>query len=276
MATQASLTKLGRKTLTGVLITLVIIGACINLTTFLVFLGLLFILGLWEATAALAAQKNKRFRFVYYLYLLLAGTIVCLCNLARSFAVWYCFILCLTICLIDAVANLWGSFWVHTLRRPTAHFAPTWSPNKTWAGAWAGLLTGTLGFPLIIWVSHLIWQPVLTNNDVFTVSQPLLHPGAYAWGFTIAWLAEMGDLIFSWCKRHLELKDFSLTVSGHTFCLLGSHGGVLDRLDSWSLPSLLVFPWLALTKMQPQFNDFAVFLPLITMTWIASYRSRSH
>ena len=43
-------------------------------------------------------------------------------------------------------------------------------------------------------------------------------------GTAIAVVAEVGDLFASRIKRELEIKDFSR--------LLGSHGGLLDRLDS--------------------------------------------
>ena len=40
----------------------------------------------------------------------------------------------------------------------------------------------------------------------------------------------IGDIFFSYIKRSLNIKDFSP--------LLGSHGGVLDRLDSIFLISI--------------------------------------
>jgi phosphatidate cytidylyltransferase len=41
-----------------------------------------------------------------------------------------------------------------------------------------------------------------------------------------------GDIYFSYIKRKLNLKDFSNT--------LGSHGGILDRLDSMFLITIII------------------------------------
>ena len=47
----------------------------------------------------------------------------------------------------------------------------------------------------------------------------------------ISILLFVGDIFFSYIKRSLNIKDFSP--------LLGSHGGVLDRLDSIFLVSII-------------------------------------
>jgi phosphatidate cytidylyltransferase len=41
-----------------------------------------------------------------------------------------------------------------------------------------------------------------------------------------------GDIYFSYIKRKLNLKDFSNT--------LGNHGGILDRLDSMFLITIII------------------------------------
>lgn len=45
-----------------------------------------------------------------------------------------------------------------------------------------------------------------------------------------------GDLIFSYIKRSYKIKDFSN--------LLGSHGGILDRIDSFSTVFFVYFIYL--------------------------------
>lgn len=87
--------------------------------------------------------------------------------------------------------------------------APAISPNKTWAGALGGFIFGTLGGVFVF---------------SFLYSQSEIHPVTV---FTIAIfvvLAQLGDLLESWVKRCLGVKD-----SGN---LIPGHGGLLDRLDS--------------------------------------------
>ena len=81
------------------------------------------------------------------------------------------------------------------------------SPNKTWSGT----------------ISSFILTSILLINLDFI----------YIHAFFIAILFYFGDLYFSFIKRKLLLKDFSN--------FLGSHGGILDRLDSITLTSIFVF-----------------------------------
>lgn len=83
--------------------------------------------------------------------------------------------------------------------------APAISPGKTISGAIGGLLSALL-------IPHLVSHFIPINL------WPLL-PLAL-----IAILAQAGDLLESWIKRRLDVKDSS--------GLLPGHGGLLDRLDS--------------------------------------------
>lgn len=82
---------------------------------------------------------------------------------------------------------------------------PSISPGKTISGAIGGFLCALL-------VPHLVARFIPINL------WPLL-PLAF-----IAVLAQAGDLLESWIKRRLDVKDSS--------GLLPGHGGLLDRLDS--------------------------------------------
>ncbi len=85
--------------------------------------------------------------------------------------------------------------------------APVVSPNKTWAGAFGGLIAAILAAQLLrIWFMSFI-GPV---NALF-------------FGITIAFVAIMGDLAESLIKREAGVKD-----SGR---LVGGYGGVLDMID---------------------------------------------
>ena len=82
--------------------------------------------------------------------------------------------------------------------------APTYSPNKTWAGLIGGvLLTAAVSYAL-----HFYWG---LPGYLVLLSLPL------------AVLAQMGDLFESWLKRKAGTKDSGTIFPGH--------GGVMDRLD---------------------------------------------
>lgn len=102
---------------------------------------------------------------------------------------------------------------------------PKISPNKTWAGAFSGLLTSVPACLLVgvFWGTaawyHWLWIPALLNIG-----------------------SQVGDFFESGLKRHLEVKDSGTILPGH--------GGVLDRIDSL----LLVLPvYMAIRTVMPLF-----------------------
>ena len=101
---------------------------------------------------------------------------------------------------------------------------PKISPNKTYAGAIIGLIGGAGGAMIVYALFEVAPLPI---NAVIRFST--LLPETYILfyclvGTAIAVVSEIGDLFASRIKRELGIKDFS-----HA---LGSHGGLLDRLDS--------------------------------------------
>jgi phosphatidate cytidylyltransferase len=83
--------------------------------------------------------------------------------------------------------------------------APTWSPNKTWAG-FAGGLAGAIGIGVAAGFAGSV-------SLAFTV--PL--------SAVLGLAAQAGDLAESAAKRHFLVKDTGRLIPGH--------GGILDRLD---------------------------------------------
>lgn len=115
----------------------------------------------------------------------------------------------------DSFAQLWGRL---IGRR---RLWPQISPNKTLEGAIGGLLSGTL-------ICYFLPFP-LPNPD------PLYRIGA---AITVGIAGQLGDLVMSYLKRELDVKDF-----GH---LLPQHGGVLDRFDSLILAAPIFYLYLSL------------------------------
>ena len=84
---------------------------------------------------------------------------------------------------------------------------PKISPNKTWSGTLSSLL---ISFCLMYF---------LFNFSIFI-------------SFLSSILFFLGDIYFSFIKRKNNIKDFSNIIPGH--------GGLLDRIDSFLFPIILV------------------------------------
>ncbi len=84
--------------------------------------------------------------------------------------------------------------------------APRISPGKTWSGSLGGLLASV--------AAGLIFAGLLSSGAVGQTALIAAILGV---------VAQAGDLLESYVKRHLQVKD-----SGH---LIPGHGGLFDRLD---------------------------------------------
>lgn len=99
------------------------------------------------------------------------------------------------------------------------HFlAATLSPNKTWQGAFGGV------------VVSVILALVIGNYWQLASSASLL-----LLGITLAIAGIIGDLCLSYAKRKLSIKDFSQLIPGH--------GGILDRVDSLIFTTPVMVLW---------------------------------
>jgi phosphatidate cytidylyltransferase len=135
----------------------------------------------------------------------------------------------------DVFAYLFGSkFGKHKL-------APHISPKKSWEGAIAGSILGTLvaatfalGYGTFfspdtaigLFVNPGGEQTLLDNFSSLGVNKSLWIQGLVIVPITLVAtiLAQMGDLVASRLKRTYNLKDFGTILPGH--------GGLLDRFDS--------------------------------------------
>ena len=87
---------------------------------------------------------------------------------------------------------------------------PKISPNKTWEGTIGGFF-GSVATALLIGQNFLSLEIALSLIA----------------GIAIGFLAFFGDLLVSWYKRKLGVKDMGKLIPGH--------GGLLDRIDSHML-----------------------------------------
>ena len=86
---------------------------------------------------------------------------------------------------------------------------PSISPKKSWEGAIAGLIGGSI-------VSIIIYSNLVGDFSLKLVLVTLI----------LSAIGQIGDLIYSKIKRENNIKDFSNLMPGH--------GGILDRVDSIS------------------------------------------
>ncbi len=109
-------------------------------------------------------------------------------------------ITCIAVWVCDTSAYFVGK------RFGRRRMSPLLSPRKSWEGALAGVLMGTVAASLV--------APALSLPAV----------SALALGTAASVVGQVGDLFESSLKRELEVKDFGGILPGH--------GGVLDRFDS--------------------------------------------
>src|SRR5262249_5413246 len=100
------------------------------------------------------------------------------------------------------------------------------SPNKTWAGAVAGLLAGALA------------TAVLAQLVGVVAVWPFVGAGAL-----LSFLTQCGDLAESVLKRTFGVKDASDLIPGH--------GGALDRLDVLIFATLGLAAYVEQSGMSP-------------------------
>ena len=83
------------------------------------------------------------------------------------------------------------------------------SPNKSWEGAIAGLIGGSI-------VAIIVYTNLIGEFSIKLVFVTMI----------LSMVGQLGDLVYSKIKRENDIKDFSNLMPGH--------GGILDRIDSLS------------------------------------------
>ncbi|MCV2526104.1 MAG: phosphatidate cytidylyltransferase [Candidatus Lightella neohaematopini] len=120
--------------------------------------------------------------------------------------------LIIIISCIDSVSFIYGSYFGYK------KIMPTISPNKTWEGFIVGLL-------LSIVISFILINIMFNHSKLLLVISSIISLS----------LSIIGDLTESMFKRLANLKDSGSILPGH--------GGILDRIDSFSI-SIPIFTFL--------------------------------
>lgn len=163
----------------------------------------------WALIAPWSLRRQWRWRRVWFLAL----------GMLLLFTAWYATVLLFAnnvyallaafsvVWVSDSVAYFTGKTWGQN------RIAPQLSPGKTWEGVLGGM-------------SAVLLLAYVVAPLFFSVPSPMWLVAAAA---TMVGLGVLGDLFESSIKRRAGAKDSGV--------LLGSHGGVLDRVDAL-LPTL--------------------------------------
>ncbi len=135
---------------------------------------------------------------------MLLGSLIAIRQMDMTYSTHFTFTIFLSVWLCDSAAFAFGTKW------GKKKILPRISPNKSWVGSIAGILSVFIFF-YILSIFHLPAQGFsMTDIMVFTIISGIF--------------GQLGDFVESMFKRDVGIKDSSTILLGH--------GGVLDRFDS--------------------------------------------
>ena len=147
----------------------------------------------------------------------LLGSVIALRNLDTVYSTYFTVSMVVAIWICDSVAYIFGMKWGQK------KIFPRVSPNKSWVGSIAGLVSTFIVF------YGLRVQGILPDLTLLDVA---------VFGLITGFFGQVGDFAESLLKRDVGVKD-----SGK---LLLGHGGVLDRFDSITFASPLTYAYITL------------------------------
>ena len=147
----------------------------------------------------------------------LLGSVIALRNLDTVYSTYFTVSMVVAIWICDSVAFIFGMKWGQK------KIFPRVSPNKSWVGSLAGLVS-----TFVVYYSLHV-QGILPDLTLLDVAVFSIITGFFG---------QAGDFAESLLKRDAGVKD-----SGK---LLLGHGGVLDRFDSIIFASPLTYAYLSM------------------------------
>ncbi len=183
-----------------------------------VFMACIFILYLFALSVFMPDKYNietNGFAGLMCLYVL-GGTIatVMLCELPNGR--FYFPLIFISAWMTDWFAYMIGSkFGKHKL-------CPTISPKKSVEGAIGGIIGNIVGFAIYTAVILIFFTDIKPNYVSLLISASVLSV-----------VSQLGDLFMSLVKRRFGIKDYGKIMPGH--------GGILDRFDSITAVSVVIF-----------------------------------
>lgn len=116
-------------------------------------------------------------------------------------------------------------------------FSPLISPKKTWEGFWGGVFVCVLICSGVIYIQLAELLPYTDVSSFiynFFSGITLFSTLVFSMRFMFySIFAHLGDLLESWVKRYVGVKDSSHLIPGH--------GGFLDRFDSFLMVCLAYY-----------------------------------
>jgi phosphatidate cytidylyltransferase len=147
----------------------------------------------------------------------LLGSVIALRNLDTVYSTYFTVSMVVAIWICDSVAYIFGMKWGQK------KIFPRVSPNKSWVGSMAGLVSSFVVF----YGLHV--QGILPNLTLLDVAVLSIITGFFG---------QAGDFAESLLKRDVGVKDSGKILLGH--------GGVLDRFDSITFASPLTYAYITL------------------------------
>jgi len=197
-----------------IIIPIVIAGILYDGIPFILLVSANAVIVMYEwATLSMKTKQRSLFILLGIFYVLVAFWS---CYLIRmDFGVRYALLFVIMIWASDIGGYVFGKL----IGGPK--MAKTISPNKTWAGFVGAAVFPVIGANIFLHTYDYIYG-AQTWDGITKVSLAMFIVGAI-----IGVVGQAGDLMISWFKRHVQVKDTGVIIPGH--------GGLLDRVDAMML-----------------------------------------
>jgi len=169
-------------------------------------------------------SNSMHFILSLYTFILLGLTSFLILYVTLPHELWFC------VCLLSWGADAGALFTGRTIGR--IPLCPKVSPKKTVEGFAGAVITGAVAIVVFIWATNKYEHANIAYPPFFVLAVLLL-------GGLVAAISHIGDLFMSVMKRECDQKE-----SGF---LIPEHGGALDKIDSFSVASILMLALVMVT-----------------------------